>query len=112
MSLNQLLLGTMSGAMIVMVGGLYALFYALGCLQSNRRFIVAAYVCFAILVISAVLLVDALNLSGLWSIVIATMLIGYFLAPRAIWHLCVGTHMGEPSLQTSNTSTEGGQHND
>jgi hypothetical protein len=38
------------------------------------------------------ILARALNLTGLWQIVTATLLLGYLLAPRAIWRLSVGTH--------------------
>jgi hypothetical protein len=42
------------------------------------------------------------NFSGHWLIISIVMVIGYFFAPIAIWHLCVKTH----SEQELHTTTE------
>ena len=92
LGLSNLFIGTMSGAAVVLMGAFYALFFALGRLQRSRAFAWSALVSYALLVIAVYALVWALQLNGIWMSVAAAMLIGYFLAPRAIWHLCVGTH--------------------
>lgn len=92
MGIENLILGTMAGAVVVLAGALYALFFALGRLQSSNAFMLASLVSYGLLVAAVYVLAVNLRLSGFWIAVTATMLIGYFLAPRAIWHLCVGTH--------------------
>lgn len=95
MALNNLLLGTMAGAAIVLTGAFYALFFALGRLRRSRGLVMVANAAYACLGLSVYLLIEALALEGFWIGVTAVMLIGYFFLPRAIWHLCVGTHAGE-----------------
>jgi hypothetical protein len=81
-----------SGAMVVLSGALYALLFAWSRIHGPARMMVLAYAAYALLVVSVVVLSDALHLGGFWWIVAATMLIGYLLAPHGIWHLCAGTH--------------------
>ena len=92
LGLSNLFVGTLAGAAVVLMGAFYALFFALGRLQRNNAFALSALASYGLLVVAVVALVLALRLSGFWMVVAATMLIGYFLAPRAIWRLCVGTH--------------------
>ena len=92
MSQELLLLGALSGAMIVITGGLYALLFALGRLRNSRELGYCAYVAYAILVVFSLSLLHALRLEGAWTVLVIIMLAGYFLAPKAIWHLCAGTH--------------------
>jgi len=96
---EDLLLGALSGAFIVVFGGLYALLFALGRLRSSRALTAGAYIAYGLLAVFSLLLLGALNLQGIWTAVILIMLAGYFLAPRAIWNLCLGTH--------SNANNEG-----
>lgn len=97
MGLQDMFFGTMAGAAIVLMGAAYALFFALGRLHRSRAMIAAALASYGLLAVATYVLVDALALSGIWILVTTVMLIGYFLLPRAIWHLCVGTHAGEPA---------------
>ncbi len=105
MGIENMILGTMAGAGVVLTGACYALFFALGRLQSSNWFAAAALFSYALLAASVYVLAVNFKLSGFWMVVAATMLVGYFLAPRAIWHLCVGTHaedagtLNEESLQ-------------
>ena len=46
-----------------------------------------AYGIFAGLGVSVFILAQALNLNGYWHVVTVTMLMGYLLAPQAIWKL-------------------------
>jgi hypothetical protein len=54
----------------------------------------AAYL---VLVFSVFVLADGLELSAAWYIVVVVMLVGYWLAPKAIWHLSAATHASETS---------------
>lgn len=101
--LQALFFGTMSGAAIVLTGAFYALFFALGRLHESRVFAAASIFSYGLLAVAVYVLVRALSLSGFWILVAAVMLIGYFLAPRAIWRLCVGTHLGEVAEHQSRT---------
>ena len=91
-ALQDLFFGTMSGAAIVLMGAFYALFYALARLHQSRTLMSFALISYLLLAAAVWVLVDALHLSGFWIFVAITMLVGYFFAPRGIWHLCVGTH--------------------
>ena len=99
--LQDLFFGTMAGAAIVLTGALYALFFALGKLHRSRAMGLASLLSYVVLVLAVLVLIDALALSGFWILVTAVMLIGYFLLPRAIWHLCVGTHATESAATQS-----------
>lgn len=97
LGLQDMFFGTMAGATIVLMGASYALFFALGRLHRSRSMSVASLASYGLLAGAAYVLVDALALSGVWILVTSVMLVGYFLLPRAIWHLCVGTHADEPA---------------
>lgn len=101
MGLQDLFFGTMSGAAVVMMGAFYALFFALGRLHDSRALALASLVSYLLLAAAVYVLIDALSLSGFWIVVASVMLLGYFLAPRAIWHLCVGTHAAEEATNQS-----------
>ena len=86
-----------SAAMVIMTGGLYALLFAYARIKRRPALMWMAYAAYASLVVSVVTLAAATNLFGnmFWITVVALMLVGYLLAPHAIWHLCVGTHGDE-----------------
>lgn len=97
LGLQDMFFGTMAGAAIVLMGASYALFFALGRLHESRSMSAASSASYLLLAVAAYVLVDALALDGVWILVTTVMLVGYFFLPRAIWHLCVGTHAGEPA---------------
>ena len=90
--LQDLFMGTMSGAAIVLLGAFYALFFALARLHRSSSFVAASLGSYLLLVGAVAVLVDALALDGIWIAITVVMLIGYYALPRAIWRLCVGTH--------------------
>lgn len=92
MAKENLLLGALSGALVVLSGASYALLFALGRLRNSPALSSGAYLAYATLVFFTVTLSRALALEGFWTAVTGVMLVGYFLAPRAIWLLCAGTH--------------------
>jgi len=85
----------MSAALVVLSGALYALLFALARIRSSRTLLYFAYAAYLALCICALTLTRALELETFWVAVVAVMLLGYWLAPIAIWHLCVGTHETE-----------------
>ncbi|TNF57673.1 MAG: hypothetical protein EP308_01865 [Burkholderiales bacterium] len=96
-----------SAAMVIMTGGLYALLFAYARLRHRARLMWMAYAAYLGLVASVVTLAAAANLFGstFWITIVALMLIGYLLAPHAIWHLCVGTHRDEADAPGEDFST-------
>ncbi len=98
-----ILIGALSGAGVVLGGAMYALFFALGKLNGSRVLLCAAWLAYGQLAVSALVLAGALGLDGPWVLVVVAMLVGYLLAPPAIWHLCVGTHGGEDPANHGHT---------
>lgn len=89
---QHIMIAAIAGALIVLFGATYALFFALGRLQQNTTYKWLGYAGYAGLVVAVGVLMRTLNMNGFWQLVAAVMVIGYFIAPRVIWHLCVGTH--------------------
>ena len=104
LGLQEMFFSTMAGAAIVLMGALYALFFALGRLRTSRSLNIAALLAYALLAVAVYVLINALALSGFWILVTTVMLVGYFFLPRAIWHLCVGTH-GDDTATTHSRAT-------
>lgn len=96
-ALKDFFLTFFSAAMVIMTGALYALLFAYARVKHRPRLMPLAYLAYLGLFASVVVLAFAANLfsSGFWSFIVLLMLIGYLLAPHAIWHLCVGTHAHE-----------------
>ena len=94
---NNILLATMAGAMIVLSGALFATVFAIGKLAASRTLVRLSYLFYAVLVVSVLVLARTLAFSGFWHAVSGAMLAGYLVAPHAIWVLCTGTHGKESS---------------
>lgn len=96
-ALKDFFLTFFSAAMVIMTGALYALLFAYARIKRRPRLMPLAYLAYLGLFVSVLVLAIAANLfsSGFWSFIVLLMLIGYLLAPHAIWHLCVGTHVHE-----------------
>jgi hypothetical protein len=96
-ALKDFFLTFFSAAMVIMTGALYALLFAYARVKHRPRIMPLAYLAYCGLLVSVVMLAVAANLfsSGFWIFIVLLMLIGYLLAPHAIWHLCVGTHAHE-----------------
>ncbi len=88
-----------SSAMVIMLGALYALLFSYSRIKAVPILMPMAYLSYAGLFFFTLLLAHAANLlsSPLWTTVVVFMLVGYLLAPHAIWHLCVGTHADAPT---------------
>lgn len=87
-----------SAASVIIFGALYALLFAYSRMKNIPRVMSLAYIAYAALFASVMELAYVANLFGslFWIVIVILMLVGYFLAPRAIWRLCVDTH--EPVL--------------
>lgn len=96
-ALKDFFLTFFSAAMVIMSGGLYALLFAYARIKNRPGLMPIAYTAYLALFISVLVLAVVTNLfnSGYWTAIVLLMLIGYLLAPHAIWHLCVGTHRDE-----------------
>jgi hypothetical protein len=88
---QEIMLATLSGALVVLFGAMYAMLFAFARL-SHPFLMPFAYAAYSLFAAFALVLARSLHMSGFWLIVILTMLVGYLLAPHGIWHLCVGTH--------------------
>ena len=90
-----------SAASVILFGASYALLFAWSRVKSRPRLMMLAYAAYAGLVFSVITLAFAAHLfnSGFWIFIVLLMLVGYLLAPHAIWHLCVGTHADEHTDQ-------------
>lgn len=88
----NLLLGSISGAFVVICGGLYALSFAFYRLTSQPIYKWAARASYLLLLVALCLLIVALKLTNEWISVVIIMVAGYWIAPRIIWYLCVQTH--------------------
>lgn len=86
-----------SAASVILFGASYALLFAWSRVRSRPRLMPLAYAAYGGLVISVLTLAFHANLfnNDFWTFIVMLMLVGYLLAPHAIWHLCVGTHSDE-----------------
>ncbi len=86
-----------SAASVIMFGATYALLFAWSRIRDRPRLMPLAYAAYVGLFISVIVLALAANLfhNTFWTFIVLLMLIGYLVAPHAIWHLCVGTHADE-----------------
>ena len=96
---QQIMLAAMAGAMIVMFGALYAFVFAWARLRQRPYLMPVAYAFYACLTAAALILARAFHFSDFWLSLVLVMLVGYLLAPHAIWHLCVATHEEEESAE-------------
>lgn len=96
MNAADLLLSVVAGALVVISGGLHALFLAFARLRRSALLARLSLAAYLVLVVCAFVLANSLDLSVAWYAVIAVMLVGYWFAPKAIWHLTVATHTAEP----------------
>lgn len=90
-----------SSALIILAGASYALLFAWSKVNPNFRIKCAAYVAYAVLIISVAELTRAAQFHGYWLIISGVMVIGYFFAPIGIWHLCVKTHANQDLFSTT-----------
>lgn len=83
-----------SAASVIIFGALYALLFAYSRIKNVPRLMPLAYAAYAVLFASVIVLANVANLFGsrFWEFIVLLMLVGYLLAPRFIFQLCVATH--------------------
>lgn len=83
-----------SAASVIIFGALYALLFAYSKIKNVPRLMLLAYAAYAVLFVSVMVLANVANLFGspFWQFIVFLMLVGYLLAPRFIFQLCVATH--------------------
>lgn len=83
-----------SAASVILFGAAYALLFAWSRVKARPGLMPLAYAAYAGLFVSVLVLAFAANLlnHGFWTFIVLLMLVGYLVAPHAIWKLCVGTH--------------------
>jgi len=99
-------MSAVAAALIVVGGAAYALLSALARLRGSRKTGLAAAAAYALLATATVILAQQLGLEGAWLVIVAVMLIGYLLAPHAIWQLSVATHANEAETSHVTTTAE------
>ena len=107
-ALKDFFLTFLSAAMVIMTGALYALLFAYARVKRQPRLMPFAYAAYLSLVVSVLVLATVANLFGsaFWALIVALMLVGYLLAPHAIWHLCIGTHAQEHAAEESKAAPQ------
>ena len=88
--LQRIAVAALSAGGIVLFGAAYAICLALGRLKGLA--IPLSYVAYLALAAVTLLFAWSMNLTGAWAILTGVLLVGYFVAPRAIWRLSVATH--------------------
>ncbi len=87
-------------ALIILAGASYALLFAWSKVNPKTVIKISAYVAYAILVVSVIILSQTAHFTGYWLAIAWLMIIGYFFAPIVIWHLCVRTHTATLTITT------------
>ena len=93
-AIHQIAGAALLGGGIVLCGAGYAIFHALAGLSQTRRraFVAISLGCYVALAGCVAGFAIVLNLGGWWLVLVALLLICYFLAPRFIWRLSVAVH--------------------
>ena len=99
-----------SAAAVILFGAGYAGLFAWARLGNRRYLMPWAYGCYATLAIAVYALAGAAHLHGNWTVVTVLMLLGYLLAPHAIWHLCAATHRTEHAETREISADHDGDH--
>jgi hypothetical protein len=86
-----------AAALVVVFGAGYAASYAWARLRGRADLLWWAYGCYGLLVLAVAKLAQVNHLNDAWQALVLMMLVGYLLAPHAIWRLCAGTHQDAES---------------
>lgn len=92
----ELAIAGLSAGAVVLFAACYAALLALGRLHDLAPLRRAALAAYLAMVAATAALAWALALEGFWLALIAVLLVGYYIAPRAIWRLSVATHEHAP----------------
>ncbi len=89
---QRIALSALSAGAVVIFGAMYAIFLALGNLNDNAILRLVGNCAYLLLAVSVCFLAYFLQLYNWWLVLVATLLVGYFAAPRMIWRICVEVH--------------------
>jgi hypothetical protein len=92
--------GALAASSLILCAAAYAGFFSLGRLTGRAIWRRLSYAAYALVIGSTALFAYALRIDGYWWVLIAILLAGYALAPRAIWRLCIATHAQDQSGQS------------
>ena len=87
-------IAALSAGAVVLFGACYAVFLALSRLRGFVLLYHLSNLSYVALATSVTVLAWSLRLDGAWLILVALLLLGYYVAPRFIWRLSVATHDG------------------
>jgi len=93
---TDMLISFVSAACVILFGAGYAALFAWSRLKQRRSAMRLAYGSYALLAGAVAVLAQTNHLDGQWQMLVFAMLIGYLLAPHAIWKLVTATHQDEP----------------
>lgn len=86
---------------VILFGAAYGIFYALAQLRTDRRLKMVAFASYVALLAAALILAHALDLHGIWQLLIGTLLFGYLIAPPLMWRLSAAVHAVDQQVQAS-----------
>ena len=89
-----------AAAVVILAGAGYAGGYALSRLYQRPMWMRLAWVSYVLLIAAVAVITQVMNFSGYWLVLSVVMLIGYLLAPHAIWHLSHATHSIPPNEES------------
>ena len=95
---QRIALSALSAGAVVIFGAMYAIFLALGNLSNNARLRFIGNFSYFLLAISVCFLAYFLQLYNWWLVLVVTLLVGYFTAPRMIWRICVEVHQEDKQI--------------
>ena len=87
MTLEGIILTSISSALVIFFAAFYAAFYALHRMRRKKELLYVSYLFFGLLIFSTSILTSLLSLEGIWIAIMAFMLTGYWFAPKFIWRL-------------------------
>ena len=87
-------IAALSAGAVVLFGACYAVFLALSRLRGFILLYHLSNLSYVALAASVAVLGWSLRLGGAWLVLVALLLLGYYVAPRFIWRLSVATHDG------------------
>ncbi len=79
-------------ALVILLGAGYAVVFAWAKLSGRSGLLGWAYGCYGLLTLAVAKVAQINHLNDAWQVLVLLMLLGYLLAPHAIWRLCVATH--------------------
>ena len=100
--IQRIALAAFTAGMVVLFGACYAILLALSKLRRDNTLQQLSSLSYLALAASVLALGWLLRFDGIWLVLIAVLLVGYYIAPRFIWRLSVATHDSEEDQEGEN----------